>query len=327
MHGAAVTFANQVVDSGNSYDLVLANDMMDVAVFKSLINSAGLDFPIACYFHENQLSYPVSPRDTDISASRDLHYGFINYTSALAADKIFFNSQYHLDNFIHSLPKFLASFPDFQNRESIGNILKKAEVLALGMNLRELDEFACEETTSGERPLLLWNHRWEYDKGPEAFLSIVLELSRQGLDFEIALLGERGSEQPAGLDAVRRQLGDRVLQDGPVDCSADYAGWLWRADILPVTSIQDFFGGSVVEAIYCGCHPVLPNRLSYPEHVSDDWYFYETEEEAVGKIAELIRTGIWRDPFKASQKMLRYDWSQLAASYDMALSNAVGSIE
>ena len=69
MHGAAVTLASQVIESGNCYDLVIANDMMDVAVFKSLINSAGLDVPITCYFHENQLSYPVSPRDTDISST------------------------------------------------------------------------------------------------------------------------------------------------------------------------------------------------------------------------------------------------------------------
>ena len=31
-----------------------------------------------------------------------------------------------------------------------------------------------------------------------------------------------------------------------------------------LTSIQDFFGGSIVEAIYCGCIPLLPESIGLP---------------------------------------------------------------
>lgn len=322
MHGAAVTFYRQVLEGSRSYDLILVNDMMDVAVFKALIGPAGFDTPIACYFHENQLSYPVSPKDTDIAASRDLHYGFINYTSALAADVLFFNSHYHREVFLDSLPGLLGSFPDQHEFGNIENIRSKSEVLPLGMDLEVLRDHEGRDTDPDDRPLLLWNHRWEYDKNPTQFLELVLELDNRAIDFDVALLGERGTEELAGLAEVRKRLGQRILQDGPVDDFAAYARWLWRANILPVTSIQDFFGGSVVEAMYCGCHPVLPNRLSYPEHVDDPACLYDTTDEAVSKVASLITSGRWAHPCEISSRMFRYDWSQLAESYDLAFQQA-----
>ncbi len=56
------------------------------------------------------------------------------------------------------------------------------------------------------------------------------------------------------------------------------------ADILPVTSIHEFFGISVMEAIYCGCYPILPRRLTYPELFDDQKnpeLFYDTFDELV----------------------------------------------
>ena len=36
-------------------------------------------------------------------------------------------------------------------------------------------------------------------------------------------------------------------------------------DIIPVTSNHDFFGISVMEAVFCNVWPILPDRLSYKE--------------------------------------------------------------
>ena len=58
------------------------------------------------YFHENQASYPWSPNDRDIQYNRDTHYGFINYVSALTADHVFFNSEFHMNSFLNALPSF-----------------------------------------------------------------------------------------------------------------------------------------------------------------------------------------------------------------------------
>jgi hypothetical protein len=102
---------------------------------------------------------------------------------------------------------------------------------------------------------------------------------------------------------------------GYVDSFKDYAEWLWKANILPVTSNQDFFGGSVVEAIYCNCFPLLPNRLAYPEHlpVSDDMFFNNFEELCV-RLKNLIIN--FQDLNNVSRYIRKYDWNILIDKYD-----------
>jgi glycosyltransferase involved in cell wall biosynthesis len=318
MHGAAVTLAGRVLEADVPYDLIVAEDLMDVAVFTALLRQAGVGTPVAMYFHENQISYPVSPRDTDVAQKRDLHYGFINYTSALASDTVFFNSVYHRNSFLGALPGFLDRYPDHGNKGTVGQIAAKANVLPLGLDLKELNRFQPANDSTPGVPLILWNHRWEYDKCPGIFLQLLLALQERGLAFEVALLGQRGGEEPPLLEEARSRLGTAIVQDGPVDDFATYAAWLWRADILPVTGIQDFFGGSVVEAIYAGCHPVLPRRLAYPEHVTDPGAFYATDEEAIDKVAALIESGAWRQAPAYATNVARYDWSAMIRSYDKA---------
>ena len=323
LHGAAVSLAGAVAGRASELDLILADDMLDVAVLRGLLAQKGVHLPLATYFHENQVTYPVSGRDTDRIHGRDLHYGFINYTSALASDRIFFNSAYHKRVFLEALPGYLSRFPDYTTRECIPEIEEKSRVLPLGLDLRQFDSARPEEGRLSEVPLILWNHRWEYDKQPDAFLRLLLELDSRGHAFEVALLGERGSEEPVLLEELRRRLGPRILQDGPVDKMADYAQWLWRADIVPVTAIQDFFGASVVETLYCQCHVFVPNRLAYPEYVVDSGSIYPDEEGLLDRVAGLMDSGEWRHPGRGRESVRSFDWKALIPFYDKALAACV----
>jgi len=117
-------------------------------------------------------------------------------------------------------------------------------------------------------------------------------------------------------------LSDRILQFGAVKSFEQYARWLWQADIFPVCSRQDFFGGSVVEAIYCNCFPLLPKRLTYPEHIPPTLHathFYEEESDFYDKLKAIVSN------FRAKKLtghlpdfVAKYDWSILAAQYDDA---------
>jgi len=320
MHGGAVTLAQQFLENGKRYDLILASDMLDLTSFLALTRNATSSTPVALYFHENQLAYPWSPRDTDRQKGRDLHYAFINFTSALAADKLYFNSDYNRTSFLGKLPKLLDRYPDHKNMSALASIEAKSETLSLGMDLQCLDEYKPQEASENQEPLIVWNHRWEYDKNPIGFLRIIYALAEKGFAFKLALLGESAKDEPPYFIEAKERLGDRIVQYGRAESFGDYARWLWRADISLVTSNQDFFGGSVAEAAYCDCHLVLPNRLAYPEHFDDPSLFFDTEEEALQLITQLLESESWRTKPKIVDAVKRYDWSSMAAKYDEAFS-------
>lgn len=325
MHGAAVTFAEQFKQLESKPDLILATDMLDVATFKGLFGDSLKDIPILVYFHENQITYPWSPEDTDRAVGRDNHYGFINYTSALAADKVFFNSEYHRRSFMQALKPFLQQFPDNQNVQSVAEVERKSEILHLGMNLSELDSLKPDESSKPDRATLIWNHRWEYDKNPEQFFKALYEIQDRGWEFNLVVLGEQFKNSPQVFSEARKRLQDRIIHWGFVETREEYVKWLWHADILPVTSNQDFFGGSVVEAMYCNVKPLLPERLAYPEHIPENLhhvFFYE-EDELVDKLQRWIKDVSVLRKQQTRSFVEKYDWSNLVSSYDELLESMV----
>ena len=315
MHGGAITLANQFLEKAKQYDLILVTDMMDVALFKSLISEKYNNTPIALYFHENQLCYPWSETDRDVQQNRDSHYGFINFSSALVSDKIFFNSHFHKNSFLGALPNFLKGFPDYNELDSIKKIKDKSEVLHLGMDLQKFEKHKCKPHS---KPLILWNHRWEYDKNPIDFFNALYKMQEKKLDFEVVVLGENFRKVPADFEAAKEKLKDKIIFMGYAESFKDYANWLWRAHILPVSSEQDFFGGSVVEAIYCGCHPILPNRLAYPEHLQNN---KENFYNSFDKLCQRLENAIFK--FKNLEKLdsfvKKYDWASIINEYDKKL--------
>jgi len=240
MHGGAVTLARKFLASGVAPDLILATDMLDLTTFLALTRRRTATIPTAIYFHENQLTYPWSPTDRDVAQKRDKHYGFINYTSALAADVVLFNSPYHQESFLAALPALLKHFPDYNELSTVEYIRQKSRVLSLGLDLQRFDEFG--PLPSNEKPLILWGHRWEHDKHPKEFFRALTILSERGLTFDLAVLGENFRRKPTVFLSAEKILAKHIVQFGYVKAFEDYAKWVWRADIVPVTSNQDFFG-------------------------------------------------------------------------------------
>lgn len=334
MHGGAVTLARQFMHSGFCPDLIVATDMLDLTTFLALTRRITANIPSVTYFHENQLSYPWSPDDADPALQRDAHYCFINFTSALAADKVCFNSSYHRLDFLAQLPEFLRSFPDHAEENLVDDIAQNSITLPLGLDLAVLDsnrrdaqkkDFAASES---EAPLILWNHRWEYDKNPEAFFRALFALQEQGVAFRLALLGEAYRRQPPIFAEARAQLDAHVVHWGYVKNYAEYAAWLWQADILPVTSVHDFFGISVAEALYCRCYPLLPQRLAYPEHVPQELHaqcFYTDFADLVSRLAHVCKSRPREHTRKIRHHVARYAWEHMAPQYDKLFARTATS--
>lgn len=316
MHGGALSLAKQFNAINEPIELIVGTSMLDFSTFLGLTRHKSAGIPTAMYFHENQLTYPWSPQDRDVKNKRDNHYAFINYSSALVADRVFFNSEYHRTSFLDALPGFLNQFPDKRDKSNIDLIKKKSEVLHLGLDLSRFD--AYKTTHDFDSPLIVWNHRWEYDKRPKPFFSALKKISEKGIDFKLAVLGERNEMIPKSFDEARITLDTHIVQWGFAETFKEYAEWLWKADVLPVTSKQDFFGGSVVEAMYCECLPLLPNRLAYPGHLSKEakkTFLYE-EGDFERSLEEMLIN--WESiPYPNPQQLVAgYDWETMITQYD-----------
>lgn len=319
MHGGAVTLAREFNALDWLPDLILTTDMLDVTTFMALTQSKSHGIPIAIYFHENQISYPWSPNDRDVQHKRDSHYGFINYASALAADTVYFNSDFHMESFLGELPRFLRHFPDHRELDSVDIIREKSRILHLGMDLQKFD---LHETSHGDDPLILWNHRWEYDKNPETFFSVLEQIKENGYQFRLAVLGENFSQYPEAFLDAKKVFQNQIVQWGYSDSFETYAKWLWKADIIPVTSHQEFFGGSVMEAMYCDTWPLLPKRLTYPELLPPDQHqdhLYNNDQDLVSKLESAIKhiDRVRSTHFHPIAQP--FDWQSMAPMYDMAM--------
>lgn len=323
MHGGAVTLAGTWLERNLQPDLIFATDMLDLTTFLAITRAHTARIPIVVYFHENQLSYPWSPDDRDILYKRDRHYGFINYATALAADGICFNSRYHRDSFFEELPRLLKNFPDYHGLENITGLREKSRVLPVGLDLSRLKKPASfrpeEKNIQPDLPLILWNHRWEYDKNPGDFFKALNILDQRGRDFQVVLLGENFSRRPEEFQKAQEKLRSKIKHSGYADSLEEYAGWLHAADLLPVTSNQDFFGISVVEAAACGCYPLLPNRLSYPElFPPESWerHFYQDFDGLVDKLAWALENMETVRNTDLSSQIRCFDWNNLICQYD-----------
>jgi glycosyltransferase involved in cell wall biosynthesis len=321
MHGAAATLAEKVQRLERRPDRLLVTDMLNLPALLGLTRRHLDDVPVALYCHENQLTYPLPPGER-----RDLTYGMVNWLSMLAAERIFFNSAYHLEVWFEALPRLLKHFPDYTHLHRVPDVQAKAEVLPVGCELTRFDRMRTEHHADGA-PLILWNQRWEYDKDPATFFRALDALAEEGWDFRVALAGANARQQPAEFEAARERLGARLIHYGRAD-DATYARLLWQADVVVSTAIHEFFGVAVVEAIYCGSFPVLPRRLAYPEVIPaahHDRCLYDDFEG----LLERLRWALTHPPeagdvaSRMRETVARFDWRVVASRYDEAM-DAVG---
>lgn len=323
MHGAAVTMAHQLNNDNTPYDIIMVSDMLDLTCFKSLLLSHQSTL-FGIYFHENQLTYPWSPTDRDVPLQRDRTYAWINYTSALVADFCWFNSDYHRNSFLKSLPQFLKAFPDHVHLETITQIANKSKTMYLGLDLDK--KLSLPVQTNQESPIILWNHRWEYDKNPEGFFNICRQLMEKNIDFQLIVCGEKYKNYPSIFDEAKTWFKDRILHWGYAISPSDYLTLLKKANLILVTSYQDFFGGSVVEAIAAGCVPILPNRLAYPEHLPEQYYsncLYHNTKEVIDIFIQKKWIKTLREINELKKYVKKYHWSEIALHYDAELSQLI----
>ena len=320
VRGSALTMAEEtqkIVNEKGKPDIVLASGMIDLPAWLGFTKRFIGDPPVVLYQHENQLTYPVSS-----GQSPDNSMKFVNWKNMAIADQIWFNSNFHKESLVEALPEFLKDVPDMSHFHRFEQVIDKMHVVPVGVELSEITPSDSVENP----PLVLWNHRWEYDKNPEAFIASLIKLNEEGVRFNFAVTGENSPEDFEAIKSQFGKLSEFIVSSGYLPRS-EYISLISKTDVVVSSSMHEFFGISIVEALSAGAIPVLPKRLSYPEIVPEQWHdfvFYPNEGMADRLREVLDDVENWKKNVAGlGEAMRRFDWVNVIKFYDDKLEEIV----
>ena len=301
-----------------SFDAVLCSTFVDVAVLRSLLVSiAGWnrEARINTYFHENQFVYPSQVQSIDTR-----QFTAINLNTAMASDSCAFNSHYNLESFLGAVQVSLKRATDMKPLDCVAAIREKCVVLYPGMDYSSIDNAENpgeRDSEKGSPPTLVWNHRWEHDKGPESFFESLHGLHKRGIAFRLIVLGQSFAQNPICFEEAEREFSQEIVHFGYAETREDYATLLHQGDVVVSTARHEFFGISILEGIRAGCYPMLPEDLSYPELYAKEFLY---KPGRLGRrLAEYLRSPVRLGKQVSRELTDRFEWKCCRTDYEQWL--------
>jgi len=297
---ASALTISQIIPKKHQFTTLFTSSVLSLAELLGLRPDLALLDKII-YFHENQLCYPVKA-----VKDRDFQFGYNQVTSCLAADQVLFNSQYNLDSFLSHIPTFLGMQPDYKPNSYVicDQIKSVSQVCYFPLQLPASSPTNLVKDTT--KLHIVWPHRWEHDKDPETFCRVIIKLHEDKYDFTVSLLGEVFSEVPDIFQEVKVKLKDKIQVFGFVPSKQEYYDLLDMADVVVSTAMHEFYGVSMLEAVWLGCYPLVPKRLVYPEIYPQEC-LYNTEQQLFKRLAKMCA-----DPASCDNSQLGLKFEQLA---------------
>lgn len=317
------------------YDLLIVTSMVDLSSLRGFIPNLG-QIPTLVYFHENQFAYPASDQQ-----HKSVEPQMVNLYTALCADRLVFNSQFNRQSFFRGVGDLLKKLPDAVPEGVVEHLQARAECIPVPLDSTcFVESVRSPLDTESTHFHLLWNHRWEYDKGPDKLFSALQKVFSAGrlppqTSIKCHIVGQQFRQSPKVFEDIRQLLEQHnaLGEWGYIASQCVYRDLLSSSHAVVSTALHDFQGLAVLEAVAAGCEPLVPARQAYPE-----WFgaeaCYDSDLEHPHREAEslaqaiLARVEAWRlgQPSNAHwrQSLEGMAWPQLKLQYQAVFDDLLG---
>lgn len=297
MEASAWELARRIDERGaEPPDVLAVSDYVDLPRLLGSLPKAWRGCRTLAYFHENQLTYPSASEHPTTS------YGFTNVLTAIGADVLAFNSEFHRRDFAAAADELLSRLPKPNPRAELEAAIARSHVVA---PCPELEAVPLGVGSAADAPTrVLFPHRLEPDKDPAAFARAVRSALDRGAELEVVLVGGDLDGATAEVRRAIESISSVVVSTGYVESRGEYLGVLGTCDVVVSTARHEFFGVAVAEAMAAGCVPLVPDRLAYPEVHAAAFTPYRDENELVDRLAAPKPTA---DRENARQSILAHD--------------------
>ncbi len=214
----------------------------------------------------------------------------VSVYSALCAEKLIFNSRYNKNTFLTGVSELIQKFPD-EKPQGFSELLEEKSLTLMVPIVDELYQTKSRIPRQNNTLTLLWNHRWEYDKGPDRLLEF-LRLLDKNFALRVHVVGQQFRQQPKEFENILNLLESRgwLGHWGHIPSRDAYIRVLFESDIVISTALHDFQGLSIMEACACGCIPLVPDRMAYRDYIPADYRYTAHEADCKQEAALAVET-------------------------------------
>uniref|UniRef100_A0A8D2ATS9 tRNA-queuosine alpha-mannosyltransferase n=1 Tax=Sciurus vulgaris TaxID=55149 RepID=A0A8D2ATS9_SCIVU len=322
----AALYFSQNVPISEHYRILFASSVLNLTELTALRPDLGKLKKIL-YFHENQLVYPVKKHQ-----ERDFQYGYNQILSCLVADMVVFNSVFNMESFLTSIGKFMKLIPDHRPKDLESIIRPKCQVIYFPIRFPDVSRFMPKHKITHLKRML------SLKGNGGAAPSMACPSQQEQRDTE-NLLEDFNSEynvhfdldtvQQENLDNSSMQEPDLRQSNSSVNSSSHHGENEQNLTLNPCDTLRGVdnqqrplhlvWPHRWLEAVYCGCYPLCPKDLVYPEIFPAE-YLYSTPEQLSKRLQnfckrpDIIRKHLYKG------EMASFSWAALRGKFRSLLT-------
>lgn len=191
---------------------------------------------------------------------------------------IFVGTEYHKQKFIRK--RGISGLKD--KIHVTGNPFKTTDIInSISGNIIPIEK---------RENIILFSHRWDYEKRPNIFVDMMNNLYKKRKDFKVYITTSRKKFR-----SNQQWLIDKLnLAKFPYKIFAninkqEYYQLVSQSKVFVSTTIEENFGYCLLESMTLGCTPVVPNKYSHPEILEfDKRFLYNDKKEAIKMISSFL---------------------------------------